>query len=244
MKALRVLLVDDEPSHLLTLAANLELEEMQITTAENAEEALTAMSRQKFDLVLSDVRMPGMNGVELFRELNRLYPEVPVILMTGFAFEALLDEALQAGAFAVLPKPFDIAQVLPLLRRAGLRPTALIVDTLQEEAAATAEALQSIGIRACAVFDEASTEQTLRDSEIDICVIALEMAVYGDPTLVQRLKQINPALGLIAVSGHDVPELMRRLGTSYPLAWLRKPVTLPRLAKAIAVARGSTVVQR
>lgn len=244
MNPLRILVVDDEPSHLITLSANLELEGIEIATAENAQEALREIERQQFDLVLSDVKMPGMNGVDLFREIRRLRPGMPVILMTGFAFESLLEEAMREGAFAILPKPFDIEQVLPLLLRAGLHPTTLIVDSSQEEAAEVAKALQQIGIRAQAVFDEQGIQEALRDQEVDICVVELLMAAHGTPTLIERMKQNKPAIAFIAVSGHDIPDLLRKFAGKATLTWLRKPVSPPLLARTIAMARGSGVARR
>jgi DNA-binding NtrC family response regulator len=226
------------------LSANLELEGIEIATAENAKEALREIEKQEFDLVLSDVKMPGMNGVDLFREIRRLRPGMPVILMTGFAFESLLEEAMREGAFAVLPKPFDMEQVLPLLLRAGLHPTTLIVDSSQEEAAAVAKALQHVGVRAQAAFDEESVEKALRDQEVDICVVELMMAVSGNPMLLERMKENKPELAFIAVSGHDIPELLRKFAGNAALTWLRKPVSTPLLARTIAMARGSKVARR
>lgn len=244
MSALRILLVDDEPSHLITLAANLELEGMESFTADCGEAALQLMAGQTFDLVLTDVRMPGISGVELFRQIRQLYPELPVVLMTGFAMESLLEEAMREGAFAVLPKPFDMSRVLPLLVQAGQRPTTLIIDSSREEAAQAAAALSKLGIRAQAVCDESSAEQVLRDTAVDICVVDLVMATAGSPPLLERMKQINPQLAFIAISGHDVPELVRKLSSSNTLTWLRKPITAPILARTIAAARASKVARR
>ena len=152
MSALRVLLVDDEPSMLLTLAANLELEGLEVETATSGAQALLLVRDKAFDLVLSDVRMPKMNGVELFREIHKLHPKLPFILMTAFAMESLIEQAIREGAFTVLPKPFDIDQVLKTLLHAAARPTALIVDGQRQEAIAAVEALGAIGLKARAAF--------------------------------------------------------------------------------------------
>src|SRR5687768_8603866 len=100
---MRVLLVDDEGSILLTLAANLELEGFEVECANSGAQALDLIERQHFDLVLSDVRMPGMNGVDLFRRIRSKNTDIPVLLMTGFAIETLLEDAINEGVFAVLP---------------------------------------------------------------------------------------------------------------------------------------------
>src|SRR5271166_5091781 len=100
---MRILLVDDEQSLLMTLAANLELDGLDVTTAESGQRALELFESEPFDLVLSDIRMPGMNGVDLFRRIRAQRPECPVVLMTAFALEGLVQEAIAEGVFTVLP---------------------------------------------------------------------------------------------------------------------------------------------
>lgn len=244
MSPLRVLLVDDEPSILLTLAANLELEGMEVETASSGARALALVRDKAFDLVLSDVRMPKMNGVELFREIHKLYPKLPFILMTGFAMESLIEQAIREGAFTVLPKPFDIDQVLKTLLHAASRPTALIIDGQRQEAIAAVEALGAIGLKACAAFDEESAIKALRDETVDVCVVDLSMANAGEPPLIKRLRELSPELSFIALTGQDVPELIRKLARYGPIAWLQRPVSGPALAQGICAARGRHVVRK
>src|SRR4051812_20372347 len=119
---MRILIVDDEGSLLLTLVANLELEGFDVVGAQDPAVALRLVAEQHFDLVLTDIRMPGMTGIALFRAIRSIGADMPVILMTAFAAESLIDEAVQEGVFAVLPKPFDIEHVIFALSRALSRP--------------------------------------------------------------------------------------------------------------------------
>jgi DNA-binding NtrC family response regulator len=241
MTALRVLLVDDEPAMLVTLAANLELEGLEVDTALSGARALELIKQKSFDLVLSDVRMPKMNGVELFREIHKLQPKLPVILMTAFAMESLVDQAIREGAFTVLPKPFDVEAMLKTLLQAARRPTALIIDGERQEATAAVQALKAIGVNACAVCDEHSAIQTLSDETVDVCVIDLAMANSGTPPLLKRLRELSPSLSFIALAGHDVPALMQKIAADGPIAWMRRPLDACTLAQGISVARGRHV---
>src|SRR5215471_5132373 len=99
---MRILLVDDEQSLLLTLAANLELDGFDVTTAESGEHALKLFEREAFDLVLSDITMPGMSGIDLFRRVRSQRPECPVVLMTAFALEGMVRDAICEGVFTIL----------------------------------------------------------------------------------------------------------------------------------------------
>src|SRR5262245_42654444 len=95
----RVLLVDDEPGLLVTTAANLELEGLEVVTALNAAEALAALARERFDVVISDIRMPGMSGIDLYHEVQRRHPGLPMLLNTGFFDERQVAAALGEGVF-------------------------------------------------------------------------------------------------------------------------------------------------
>ena len=118
MSGTRILLVDDEDSLRITLAANLELEGYEVSEAASGEEALELAEQKPFDIVLSDIRMPGMNGVELFRALKVKMPSVPCVLMSAFSLEELVSSALAEGVFTLLPKPFDIQAALTILTKA------------------------------------------------------------------------------------------------------------------------------
>jgi two-component system response regulator AtoC len=84
----------------------------------SAEEALDALRSREFDVVLSDIHMPGMDGLGLLAELRDLRPETPVVLMTAFGSIRSAVEAMRAGAFDYVPKPFDLDTVLAALERA------------------------------------------------------------------------------------------------------------------------------
>jgi DNA-binding NtrC family response regulator len=70
------------------------------------------------DLVILDVRLPGMNGLETFRAIRRIEPRLPVILVTAYSTHETANQATELGAFAFVPKPFDIPQMLRLIHQA------------------------------------------------------------------------------------------------------------------------------
>src|SRR5687768_13491275 len=101
----KILVVDDEASLRMTLSANLELEGFVVVEAESADEALKILAKEDFDLILSDIRMPGRSGIELVSELRNNGIDLPVVLMTAFTEEKNLDEATRNGVFTILTKP-------------------------------------------------------------------------------------------------------------------------------------------
>ena len=103
--------------------------------------------------------MPGLSGVDLFRKIKADHPSVPVILMTGFAVEQQIEAAVSEGVFAVLSKPFDVADATGTLERALRCPVVLVIDDVERDARSTVEALESSGLRAVAApgADESAT---------------------------------------------------------------------------------------
>jgi DNA-binding NtrC family response regulator len=118
MPTRRILLVDDDES--LRLVLRMELEELgyAVTAAASGEEALALAEREAPDLVLTDVRMPGLSGLDLLARLRESAPGVTVILMTAYGSIQLAVQAMKAGAYDFIAKPVDHDELSLLLRRA------------------------------------------------------------------------------------------------------------------------------
>jgi DNA-binding NtrC family response regulator len=232
---MRILIVDDEGSLLLTLVANLELEGFEVIGAQDPAAALRLVGEQDFDLVLTDIRMPGMNGIDLFRGIRSIRPNMPVILMTAFAAESLIDEAVQEGVFAVLPKPFDIEHVIFALSRAISRPMVLLVDE-PGEAAPLADALHKVGVPACVASDHEATVRIVQEAPADVVLIDVQSQPNG-PALVESILRLDASVAVIATSGSAAPELFRKVAELGAFACLAKPLEPHRLVRVIARAR-------
>jgi len=110
-----VLIVDDDSGMAETLADILSVFGYAVTTASSAVTAVRMVTQTRPDLVLMDVRMPGLSGVEALKTMKALAPQLAVIMMTAFARDDLAEEARRAAALAVLPKPLDMERLLALL---------------------------------------------------------------------------------------------------------------------------------
>jgi DNA-binding NtrC family response regulator len=234
---MRVLLVDDEESLSCTLQANLELDGFEVDVAASGSAALALLEQKTYDLMLSDIRMPGMNGVDLFRAVRRKHPELPVVLMTAFALEGLVKQAINEGVFTVFPKPFDITHLETVLKRALRRPIVLIVDDERGDAETTAQALAGSGLRTRAVCDAAAAVEVVKSDAVDVCVVDLLLSRDGGAELLQKMRAAEPGIMFIAVSGHDVPALMLQVMSLGTVACMRKPLRVEDLVQTIAQAR-------
>ncbi|MGH7266985.1 MAG: response regulator [Candidatus Rokuibacteriota bacterium] len=106
-----LLVVDDEEAIRQFLVTGLQSPQRQILTAGSGEEAIEIVKQTPIDLVTLDVVMPGMNGVETFRQLHALRPELPVVMVTGYPDSNLIVRALEIGPFTVINKPVDLNHI-------------------------------------------------------------------------------------------------------------------------------------
>ena len=118
----RILIIEDN----LELAENLreilelEADDLEIELAADGKEGLDTLANSRFDLVLTDMRMPGVSGSEVVREVRRLYPDLPAVVMTAYAEDDSLSAAKDWGAMDVLIKPIDVEQLLGTLKEPGV----------------------------------------------------------------------------------------------------------------------------
>jgi DNA-binding NtrC family response regulator len=113
----RILIVDDQEMMRDSLAATLAREGHEIVAAHDGPIAITRLSATKFDLMITDLKMPKMTGIELLQEAKRLRPEMPVVLMTAFATVNTAVEAMKLGAYDYIQKPFDGDEIKLLVER-------------------------------------------------------------------------------------------------------------------------------
>ncbi|MDM4771801.1 nitrogen regulation protein NR(I) [Solimonas sp. SE-A11] len=117
--ALRVWVVDDDESIRWVLERSLAREGMRVESYPGAAELLDALNDDTPDVLISDIRMPGVNGLELMQRVHRSKPELPVIIMTAHSDLDAAVASYKGGAFEYLPKPFDVDGVASLVRRAA-----------------------------------------------------------------------------------------------------------------------------
>ncbi len=111
-KQIRVLVVDDDADTRDSLSRLLSMHGMEVVTCASAEDALDVLKRSDTDMIVSDVAMPGMSGIEFASQMRTLRPDTPIILLTGF--HAVVDRAIAAGMMALL-KPYEASRLLSLI---------------------------------------------------------------------------------------------------------------------------------
>ena len=118
MEQIKILLVDDEKEFVETLADRIKLRDHKADVALNGEQALKKLDDQIPDVVVLDLKMPGIDGMEVLRRIRKAYPKVQVIMLTGHGSEKHEDEARKLGAFEYLQKPVDIDTLMKKVKLA------------------------------------------------------------------------------------------------------------------------------
>jgi DNA-binding NtrC family response regulator len=112
MDEINVLLVDDEPDFIAPLTNRLALRKLNVLNASSGEEALSTLEANPVDVVVLDVKMPGMDGIEAIRQIKKRHPLVEVIMLTGHASLEASIEGMELGAFDYLLKPAAIDELV------------------------------------------------------------------------------------------------------------------------------------
>ena len=120
----KALVVDDEEVIRQAISTILDREGWECVAVDSGEEGLKAFSKERFDLTFLDLVMPGMNGVRTFQEIRKADPKAMVVIVTAYFDSDLMSEALEVGPFAVMKKPFDLAEMRIILGHAerGVQP--------------------------------------------------------------------------------------------------------------------------
>jgi DNA-binding response OmpR family regulator len=117
MKGKSVLIVDDEKNIRLTLSQALEVLEVETDTVANGEEALAKLKEKEFGLMLLDLKMPGMDGMEVLRQVSTIRPDIRVIILTAYGTVESAVEAMKLGASDFIQKPFSPDEIRELVSR-------------------------------------------------------------------------------------------------------------------------------
>src|SRR6266545_1338918 len=126
----RVLVVDDEKFIRDIIADFLGMEGYIVRTAEDGSSAVSELSRARYDMVISDLKMPKMGGLDLLREVARTHPDTLTVIMTGFGTVETAIDAMKQGAYDYILKPFKVEEIVHIVQR-GLEKRRLAAENLR-----------------------------------------------------------------------------------------------------------------
>ncbi len=128
----KVLLVDDEEEFVETLAERMRNRGMDVATTTSGADALDRVDAEDFDVVVLDLKMPGIDGLEALKRIKRRRPDIQVVLLTGYATVEKGVEAIKEGALEFLEKPIDLASLTEAIHRAKATKMVLVEKETEE----------------------------------------------------------------------------------------------------------------
>jgi len=202
VKALSTLIVDDHVGMRTTLQDILEDEGYLVSSASSGDEAIELCQENKFDIILMDVRMPGINGVEAFKKIKTISRDSRVIMMSAYSIDEMKLEALKEGAIAFLEKPLDISQVLKLIAEDDNTPVLLVMQD-NNELEKIVNILEDKTYRTHVTHSPDEAMELARQIRFKLIVIETRLAPINGLDLFFALKEIAPDTVTIILADTD-----------------------------------------
>ncbi|MFQ5997221.1 MAG: response regulator [Dehalococcoidales bacterium] len=205
MEKVSILIVDDDESLSKTLSLVLERKGYNVATANDGPEALEAVKNQPFDMVFMDIKMPIMNGVQTYKRMKKIRPEAVVVMMTAYAVEKLVQQALQEGAYGIIYKPLDIEKVLVLIERAredNQGALVLVVDDDPRIGTIFKNLLSNKGYKVCTANTGEEAIARAQQKDFDVIFIDMKLPTINGLETYLAIKEVNPEAVAIMVTGY------------------------------------------
>jgi DNA-binding NtrC family response regulator len=233
----RVLIVDDQVGMLETLIDILADRGLEVDTADNGYVAIRKMKEQSYDLAFMDIKMPGINGVQTFRELKKIDPKITVIMMTAYAVEDLIEEAIREGAYTVVYKPFDIEKIVQTIERALKTMLVLVVDDRLDDREVFKEILEQRGYKVATAKTGDEALAMVKASDFDIIFLDVKLPDIDGLKVFEEIHRIKPTIPVIMITGYSVQELLEEAVQKGAYACLMKPLEMNMLLKIVHEVR-------
>jgi CheY-like chemotaxis protein len=231
----RVLVVDDDVDTCHNLSDILTDFGYEVMTAHNGPDALVLVRQHAFDVALLDLKMPGMDGLTLFREIKKLNSGTVGIIVTAYATGDSAEQALQAGAWHVLSKPVDLGRLMPLVDEASQQPLVMIVDDDSDLCESLWDVLRDRGYRVCVAHDDVEAAEKLKGQNHRVVLIDMKLP-HGDGSSVYRLvRSANPEARVVLITGFrsELQKLIDQVVGEGADAVCYKPFEMPQLLDTI-----------
>jgi two-component system, NtrC family, response regulator HydG len=234
-KNLRILVVDDDRRMTRTLADILSMSGHKPVEAASGAEALEKLRTQTFDCVLTDVRMPEMDGVELHRQLRLAQPGLPVVLMTAYAADEIIRKGLDEGVVGVFDKPLDINNLLGFFTSVAKNRTVVIVDDDPAFCKTLGDILQQRGFSVLQISDpHADVEQMASGAQV--ILLDIKFNGFSGVDVLKEIRRRYPDLPVLMVTGYR-QEMAAAIQAALEIkayTCLYKPLEIPALLQMLS----------
>jgi len=229
-----ILIVDDNVSQCKTMSFVLERKGYIVALANDGPEALEKVEDKPFDIILMDIKMPLMDGVETYRRIKKIRPEAVVIMMTAYAVEDLVQQALEEGAYGIVYKPLDIERVIAIIKEARTAREGALVLVVDDDPG-TCITLRNILARKSYEVGVAHTgEEAIamaQEAAYDIILVDVKLPTINGLETYLAIREINPQVVAIMITGYrqEVADLVEEALRNHAYTCLYKPLDMEEL---------------
>lgn len=225
-----ILVVDDDKDICAVMADILIDMGYHVAIANDGKSALELVRKRPYDIALLDLKMPGMDGLTLYREIKNIRAEMVAMLVTAYAGDGKAEEAVAAGAWQVLAKPVDVPRLANLIAEAVQQPLVLVVDDDNDYCDNLWDLLRGNGYRVCVAHNANQAVEQLREST-RMVLLDLKLPDRSGTELFQEIHTSSPDARILVITGFptDLQAKAGRLKEEGVDAVYCKPLDVPSL---------------
>lgn len=230
-----ILIVDDDVGMTETLSDILADLGHHVEIASDGFKAIQKVKTHSFDVILMDIKMPGINGVETYKEIKHIQPNAAVMMMTAYSVEDLVAEALKEGVYGVWYKPIEIAKIMKFIEQLKKSALILIVDDDLPTCETLMDLLKEKGYRIAQVSSGELAIEAVKEQNFDLVFIDVKMPVMNGLETYLALRQIRPNIKVIMMTAYrqEAQSLVEEASRHNACTCIYKPFDAEKLLKII-----------
>jgi DNA-binding NtrC family response regulator len=231
----RILVVDDEVDTCSNLSDILTDLGYQVDVAYDGHSALELVKQRAYDVALLDLKMPGMDGLELYRRIKEIQSGTVAIVVTAYASSHTANDALAAGAWKILSKPVNLSNLLALVDEVLGQPVVLIVDDDHDLCQSLWDLFRERGYRVCLAHDPAGAAERLSRRVHDVVLIDMKLPQGSGADVFRLVRKANPEARTLLITGQrgEMEQLVERTLAEGADAACYKPFDVPALLETL-----------
>jgi DNA-binding NtrC family response regulator len=237
MNAKKLLIVNYEQEAFGFLSATPEEYGFQVSNTDSAEKALSMVSSDFYDIILCDVNMPGMNGVELFRKIKKISPLSSVVLMSAASRNALTSKTVDEGSLPMDGKLFKAERILAAIDAAADRAGIIVATNNNFLAAILPEQLGRRNINALTTADAEETIEAVKRFHPDIVFIDEKISGMDAFELLKTIRAMRPYLDVVMLLEQASPLSKQLCISNGAVNWIEPPLTSDKITAATEIIR-------
>ena len=233
-----ILIVDDNISLCKTMSFVLGRKGYDVATANDGPEAIERVKQRPFEMVFMDIKMPLMDGVQTYQRIKEIRPEAVVVMMTAYAVEEMVQEALEKGAYGIIYKPVDIEKAVALVqeaKEAGKGTLILLVDDDPGTCATLRNILAKRNYNVAIAHSGEEAVTMVQDKAYDIIFIDMKLPTINGLKTYLAIRDIDPEMVAIMMTAYrqEMADLVEEALHNHAYTCLHKPLNLEELLRLV-----------